>query len=222
MRITTSLFFSLIFPLLWMHRTWTWTMEQREKNDLVSQLSHFFLPPACCSSLLPAPLRVRGVFAPSIVSVLQLWPLTSALLVACSVANLGMDAPFVSTVILKSQWREEMSTCVHVSGVKTCLVTACRISKNNVIYMLFPVSWQASHQLQVCKCWRVSYILQPAGGFHYQRESRWVQLRQTEAVQHVSTTLYNTKHSSHEPCSPPAPPSIHRHSCHFLFTYILK
>lgn len=38
---------------------------------------------------------------------LQLQPLTSALLVFCSVVDLGIEAPSVSTVILKSPWNEE-------------------------------------------------------------------------------------------------------------------
>ncbi len=41
-----------------------------------------------CHLCLCAPLWVRGIFAPSFVSVLQLWPLTSVLLVACSVFDL--------------------------------------------------------------------------------------------------------------------------------------
>lgn len=48
-------------------------------------------------SLLTARLRVRGI---SIVSVLQIWPLTSALLVACISVQLGPEAPSVPTLVL--------------------------------------------------------------------------------------------------------------------------
>lgn len=74
-------------------------------KNKVSQLSHFFLHPACCSSLSSAHLRVRGIFAPSIVRVLQLRPLTSTLLVACSIVDLGFEAPSVYTVIVKREER---------------------------------------------------------------------------------------------------------------------
>lgn len=36
-------------------------------------------------------LRVRGIFVPPIVSMLQLWPLTLDLLVACSAVDLGIE-----------------------------------------------------------------------------------------------------------------------------------
>ena len=68
----------------------------------------------CCTLLLSAPLRVRGIFAPSIVSVLQRWPLTPALLAACTVVDLGIEAISVPTVILKSQWREEKQSNEYV------------------------------------------------------------------------------------------------------------
>lgn len=59
-------------------------------SNLVSHLSHFFFPLYVAS--LPAHRRVRGIFALSIVSVLQIWPLTSSLLVACSIVALGIKA----------------------------------------------------------------------------------------------------------------------------------
>lgn len=59
----------------------------------LSPSSQFFPPRILLLPLLSAHLRVKGIFAPSIVWVLQLWPLTPPLLVACSVADLRIAPP---------------------------------------------------------------------------------------------------------------------------------
>lgn len=47
-------------------------------------------------------------------------------------------------------------------------------------------------------------------------------IRQPYKYKAIDCLLHTGKHRSHEPASPPAPPSIHRQSFCFLLTYIVK